>query len=237
MARGEGLGSRPECNLTPSGLHTVVLKVDAALATAYGDQQFDGRSDPLDSLIRTILSQNTTNRNSARAYDGLVKAFGGWGRVAAAEVGSIAEAIRPGGLAKRKAVHIKTLLERIIAEQGRASLELLAAMDNAEAVAYLRQFTGVGPKTAACVLMFSLGRQVFPVDTHVRRIAERLGWVPPRLSDEAIHEALTAVVAPELRYQLHVNMVAHGRHVCRPRRPGCGACCIRAQCDYAGGTG
>ncbi len=209
-----------------------IRAVDDAFARMHGREQFPGVSDPVAGLVRTILSQNTTGANSSRAFDELTNRFPTWEAVARASVGQIAEAIRSGGLARRKAPRIRAVIRQLIAVHGSATLDTLNAMSESEATAYLLHFDGVGPKTAACVLLFSLGRPVFPVDTHVRRIAERLGWVPPRLSDRRIHTVLGAMVPAELRYRLHVNMVAHGRSVCTARGPDCRACPLTDLCDY-----
>lgn len=209
-----------------------VREVDARLARVHGDNQFAGASDPLGGIVYTILSQSTTAANSSRAFDELVRRFPTWDRLAAAPVGQITRAIRSGGLARQKAPRIRAIVRQVIAEHGSATLEDLDRMTVRQATDYLLRFDGVGPKTAACVLLFSLGKPVFPVDTHVRRIAERLGWVPPGLSDPAIHDALGQMVPPELRYRLHVNMVTHGRRVCTARRPDCSACPLAELCDY-----
>jgi endonuclease-3 len=215
-----------------STLHDAVQRTHKALAQSYGHHGFTAPSDPLQSLIRTILSQNTTRHNSELAYQRLVARFPRSEELAAATVTQIADAIRPGGLANQKAERIKSILTQLVTQHGSPSLDALADMDTTEAETYLQHFPGVGPKTAACVLMFALGREVFPVDTHVRRITERLGWVPPKLSDEAIHQALARLVPPQLRYQLHVNMVTHGRQICLARKPRCPLCPIRGLCDY-----
>lgn len=209
-----------------------VRAVDALLRRLHGDARFAGVSDPVGGLVRTILSQSTTSANSSRAFAELTRRFGSWDAVAEAPVGQIARAIRSGGLARQKAPRIRAIIRQIIDEHGSATLDFLDQVTVEQATDYLLQFDGVGPKTAACVLLFSLGKPVFPVDTHVRRIAERLGWVPPGLSDARIHNALGQIVPAKLRYRLHVNMVTHGRRVCRAQRPDCPACPLTALCDY-----
>lgn len=209
-----------------------VRAVDALLRRLHGDARFRGFSDPVGELVRTILSQSTTNANSSRAFDGLVRCFPTWDALAQASVGQITRAIRSGGLARQKAPRIRAIIRQIIDEHGSATLDFLDQMSVEQATEYLLQFDGVGPKTAACVLLFSLGKPVFPVDTHVRRIAERLGWVPPGVSDARIHEMLGQLVPAKMRYRLHINMVTHGRRVCRAKRPDCPACPLTALCDY-----
>ena len=209
-----------------------VRAVDALLRRLHGDALFPGVADPVGGLVRTILSQSTTAANSSRAFDELLRRFPTWDALAQAPVGQIARAIRSGGLAKQKAPRIGAIIRQIIDEHGSATLDFLDQMTVEQATDYLLRFDGVGPKTAACVLLFSLGKPVFPVDTHVRRIAERLGWIPPGLSDTRIHEMLGKAVPAKLRYRLHINMVAHGRRVCRAQRPDCPACPLTDLCDY-----
>ncbi len=216
----------------PSSLSRDIHIADARLAEAYGEEASAGPDHPLHVLVRTILSQNTTRANSSRAFQALVSRFDGWNEVANADVRRIAAAIKSGGLANQKAARIRAILREIIAEHGAATLDWLAEMPADAAGAYLRKFNGIGPKTAACVLLFALGREAFPVDTHVRRIAERLGWVQPGLSDDEIHRELGRLVPAKLCYQLHINMVQHGREMCRARSPRCGECVIGDLCDY-----
>ncbi len=143
----------------------------------------------------------------------------------------IADAIRPGGLANRKAPRIRRILQQIYERQGSLELDWIADAPSADAIDYLLAFDGVGRKTAACVLMFSLGRPVLPVDTHVHRVAMRLGLIGKCSADEA-HDLLGAMVPPERVYSFHMNMVAHGRQVCHARRPECPRCVLRGLCDY-----
>lgn len=210
----------------------VVRKVDAALAQVYGDGRWPGSGDPVGGLIGTILSQNTTAANSRAAYASLREAFATWDEVADAPEAQVARAIHSGGLANQKAERIRAILRQTRDERGSINLDFLSEMPVAEALGYLASFTGVGAKTAACVLMFELGKQVFPVDTHVLRICKRLGWIPPDTTADQAHELLADIVPGDIMYRLHVSMVAHGRALCRPRRPGCGRCPIRDECDW-----
>lgn len=209
-----------------------VEAVNAALVEMYGTKNFPGPRNPLEGLVHTILSQNTNRVNFDRAFAELVRRFPSWDAAAAAPPEEIEDAIRSGGLANQKSKHISAILRDIVRTRGSASLDWLADVSNDEALAYLRSFRGVGPKTAACVLLFSLGREVFPVDTHIYRIAERLGWMPPGLSDQAAHDFLETLIPGHMRYQLHMNLVEHGRKTCKARKPRCAECACTSLCEY-----
>ena len=206
--------------------------VDRALRGLYGDPGPQRLGDPLDGLIRTILSQNTTAANSRAAYASLRARFPTWEACARAPVRAIARAIESGGLANVKAARIREILRHIERERGALNLDFLQSLPPSDAAPYLRQFPGVGPKTAACVLLFDCAQPVFPVDTHVWRVAKRLGWLAPTCGREEAHAILQAVVPPDLAYSLHLNLVAHGRRLCRPARPRCGECPPRRYCKY-----
>ncbi len=206
--------------------------VDARLADRYGRKTQEERSDPLNGLIRTILSQSSTSTNTSRAFTSLQERFKSWADLAAASDGEIADAIRSGGLANQKAPRIKAIVQELIEERGEASLDWIDELPTAEALEYLEHFKGVGPKTAACVLLFGLGRPVFPVDTHVHRIAIRLGWIPPDTDAEAAHRLLDEMIPDDLAYQLHMNLVQHGRETCHSQNPACAQCVLLERCDY-----
>lgn len=195
------------------------------------------RRDPLDELVLTVLSQNTTDANCFRGWEGLRARFASWDAVLAAPEAAVEDAIRPAGLAAQKAATIRNLLRRLRDARGTPSLDHLDGMGDAEALAYLSEFRGVGVKTAACVLCFALGRDVIPVDTHVHRIARRLGLVPPTASATRTHEILNEEVPPGLRYELHLLLIRHGREVCRARGPRCEACALAGLCPRVGVKG
>lgn len=195
------------------------------------------RRDPLDELVLTILSQNTSDANCYRGWSALRARYPEWPSVLAAPDGELEETIRPAGLAKQKAGTIRRVLSRLRDEHGEPSLEHVRAMDDRQALDYLTSFPGVGVKTAACVLCFSLGRDVIPVDTHVHRLAIRLQLVPERASAAQTHEILNREVPPGLRYGLHVSLVAHGRRICGARRPRCGGCVLDDLCPRVGVDG
>ncbi len=200
----------------------------------FGEPASPEPGDPLDALVATILSQNTSDTNSSRAFARLKQRFPQWEDVLKSPPGDLEEAIRPGGLASSKAPRIREALLRILTERGELSLDLLRGLDDGAAMEWLRSLPGVGPKTAACVLLFALGRPVFPVDTHVHRVAMRLGLAPPKTPPGALQELLRDLSAPEDRFTGHVLMVRLGREVCRPRRPRCGACPLQDVCPSAG---
>jgi len=195
------------------------------------------RRDPLDELVLTILSQSTTDANCFRAWEGLRSRFQSWDEVLGAPADELEDAIRPAGLAGQKAEAIRDALSRLRDERGLLSLDHLEAMADGEALAYLAGFRGVGVKTAACVLCFALGRDVIPVDTHVHRIARRLGLVPPTASATRTHEILNEDVPPGHRYELHLLFIRHGREVCRARAPRCDACALARLCPRIGVAG
>lgn len=187
----------------------------------------------IDEIVATVLSQHTSDINSERAFGQLKEAFPSWEQVAAAPVGQVADAIRSGGIADQKARRIQQILAAIEEREGRISLDRLHDLDDAAVAAYLESLPGVGPKTAACVLTFALGRAAFPVDTHVHRLAIRLGWIPAQTTADKAHHLIGPRVPPDIRYDLHVALITHGREVCRAQRPRCDGCVLRDLCTYS----
>ena len=200
------------------------------LRRAYGRRTWRRRGSGVDVLVATILSQNTSAANSSAGYRALRRRLPSWTRVADAPVGAIERCIRVSGLGRLKAPRIRKILRRIRADRGRISLEFLRTRTPADACDYLLRFDGVGPKTALCVLLFAFGMEVFPVDTHVNRIAGRLGLLPEGTPPERAHEVLTRLIAPRDRYALHVLLIEHGRAACRAKNPRCTTCCLRKPC-------
>lgn len=184
--------------------------------------------DPVHELVLTILSQNTSDTNRDVAYAGLRAAFADWEAVRDAPAAALEEAIRPGGLAPTKAPRIQAVLR----ELGEIDLDWLRDAPREEALAYLTGLPGVGRKTAACVMIFSFGRPEIPVDTHVHRVGGRLGLFRTHASFDEAHDEMLAVTPPEDAYELHVNLIAHGRTLCRPARPRCPECALRRMCPY-----
>ena len=205
-------------------------QIISLLEQEYGVLEWQPRSDPVSELMRTILSQNTSDVNSKRAFDLLIATFGSWERVADADTEQIAEAIKSGGLSRIKAGRIKTILESIEQDQGSLDLAFLGELPVADSRAWLEELPGVGSKTAACVLLFSLGRPALPVDTHVYRVSRRLGLIESRVSPKEAHPLLEEQVPPQARYQFHLHLLAHGRRICKALRPLCHKCILEKGC-------
>ncbi len=207
------------------------------LGRAYGAPPDPRRLPPLDELVLTVLSQNTSDTNRDRAYADLRARFPTWDEVADAPLPAIARAIRRGGLGPTKSVRLREIL-RGLREQGMPLDErAFARMRSAPLWDLLVGLRGVGPKTAACVLLFSLGRPFFPVDTHVHRVAIRLGLVPPGSDAVRAQEILQAQVPPRDMYDLHMGLIRHGREICAARRPFCSRCPLADVCPRVGVAG
>lgn len=202
------------------------------LRRAYGPRRWPGRDNAVDELVATILSQNTTGANSSAGYQRLKRRFRKWSTAADAPVEDLERCIRVCGLSRIKAPRIQKILRQVRAERGEIDLEFLAQMDAEAACRALLRFEGVGPKTALCVLLFALGMPVFPVDTHIHRIARRLGVLPQSVPPDRAHEHLTPLIAPADRYEMHVLLVTHGRETCRARGPRCRQCGLLAGCPF-----
>ena len=187
--------------------------------------------DPiLDTLIGTVLSQHTSDVNSARAFAGLKARFSSWDEVLEAPASEVADAIRSGGIADVKAKRIQAILAEVEEREDRLDLQRLEQLEDEEVESYLCSLPGVGPKTAACVLLFNMGREAFPVDTHVHRVAGRLGLIERKASAGAAQGALTPAIPGPLRYEFHVQLIRHGREVCKPRNPLCAECVVFDLC-------
>ncbi len=203
------------------------------LKDVHGEPERHATGDPISGLVGTILSQNTTNVNSGRAMESLCASFPDWGDVLDAPTAEVADAIRSGGLADQKAPTIQRALAAIERQSPDFNTGFLDETSNEAAMDFLTGIKGVGQKTAACVLMFDLDREVLPVDTHVHRVSRRLGLVPDNASPTATQAHLEELVAPEDRYPAHVLFIRHGRTTCKARNPQCGDCVLIDICDYA----
>lgn len=207
--------------------------VFAQLNALFGRPEWTGGGDPVDELIGTILSANTNDVNSSRAFDQLKTAFGeDWEAVRTAPLEAIKAAIRPAGMYNQKAPHIVATLTRLRELEGCYNLDHLATMEVGEALAYLTAFPGVGHKTASIVLLFCFNRGAFPVDTHIQRISQRLGIGGRTDAAEKIKRIWESLMPPETYYPLHLNLIRHGREICQARAPKCEICPLQPVCDY-----
>ena len=190
--------------------------------------------DPLSELVFTTLSQNTSDLNRDRAWASMKRTFPTWKDVLSARTSDLERAIAVGGLAKTKAPRIQAILREVIEREGRPSLARLKRMSDEEVVTYLETLPGIGPKTIACVLAFSLGRPRLPVDTHVQRVGSRLGIFEARAGARAAQSAIEAAVPPLDRVETHLALIAHGRTTCTALRPACDRCVLADVCPSAG---
>src|SRR6266699_349008 len=220
-----------------------LARVYELLIATYGKPEWIADYDPLGGLVGTLLSQHTSDSNSERAYQQLMTTFPTWEEVRDAPTNEVAVAIRSGGLANIKAPRIQDALLTLTQQQqkqgGTKTLsdflsDELAKRTSEEAWQYLRSIPGVGPKTAACVLMFNLNRPVMPVDTHVWRTSHRLGLIGPKITVEQAHTVFAKITPPEWVYPLHVNLIRHGRQICHAQRPKCNQCTLYSECAYVG---
>jgi endonuclease-3 len=214
---------------SPRRVRTVVGRLERA----FGPLEAPRRWDPLEELILTVLSQNTSDLNSERAFQAMCRRWPSWEELASASEVELADVIRPGGLANTKAPRILAILHRIREREGTFDVSWMRTATDAEVADYLLALPGVGPKTAACVLAFSLGRDAIPVDTHVFRVAKRLGFLGERVHAAAAHRVMEQAIPPKLRVPMHVGLIRLGREVCKPTRPRCEACPLADLCPTA----
>lgn len=232
--RAEGVSEsrRVSGGNAPSGRMRLI---DARLLACYGHRAWSPRFEGLlDGLVHTILSQNTSDVNSHRAFRELKEKFPTWESAAAAPASAVEAAIRSGGISRVKAGRIKAVLERVRESCGSYSLECLGEMEPERARAYLLEMPGVGRKTAAVLLLFQLGYPFFPVDTHIFRVGRRLGVIPARANPERAHDIMDGAVPNDIKFRLHMNLIEHGRAVCKARKPNCPGCCLNDICPRIG---
>ncbi len=208
------------------------LKIHRKLLETYGEPTWRNPLPPASELVSTILSQNTNDLNRDRAYQALHARFPTWEEVRDARRSEVIAAIRVAGLANQKGPRIQAVLREITRERGNLVLGFLKDLPLDEARAWLMKFKGVGPKTAAIVLLFSLGRPAFPVDTHIYRVSGRLGLRPSKMTLEQAHVHLESLFPPETYYAAHLNLIRLGREICHPRVPSCWMCPVRSLCRY-----
>ena len=216
-----------------SELTELALQVHQRLLEAYGQPTWRTPLPALDELISTILSQNTNDTNRDRAFDGLRRRFSSWEAVRDADPQEVINAIRPAGLANQKGPRIQAVLKAISKERGDLELSFLKDLPLEEARGWLTRFKGVGPKTAAIVLLFSLGRPAFPVDTHIYRVSGRIGLRPEKMTVEDAHPHLERLFPPESYQAAHLNIIRLGRETCTARKPDCARCAVRELCEHA----
>lgn len=202
------------------------------LREVFGEPEWRPHLEPIAELVSTILSQNTNDLNRDVAFERLRERFATWEAVRDADVDEVIDAIRPAGLANQKGPRMQQALRVITEERGELTLDFLGDWPLEEARRWLTDIKGVGPKTAAIVLLFSLGRPAFPVDTHVHRVCRRLGLIASNTSREKAHDELEALLAEQDYYALHLNLIRHGREICTSRRPKCEQCVLRDVCNY-----
>ena len=229
--RGEAISGERPPEMAPEAL---VGWVYERLVETYGVPPWEPDGDAIGGLVSTILSQHTSDVNSDRAYASLRQRFPTWEAVRDAPEEAVMDAIRSGGLAQVKARSIQRTLRALTERDPDAPFDLrwLDTEDTARARAQLTALPGVGMKTASCVLLFSLGRPAFPVDTHVWRVTRRLGLIGPAVSADAAHLALERLIPPDWRHTMHIDLIRHGRRICHAQRPECERCPLRARCAY-----
>ena len=214
-----------------------IKRVTSLLERAYGIPRRERRRDPLEVLVQTILSQNTNDRNRDLAYERLRTRFPLWEDILKAKRGEIARAIRPGGLANQKGKRILDLLQWIEDRQGKIELFFLRKMGSEEIQETFGTLKGIGPKTLACLLLFGLEREAFPVDTHILRIGKRLGFIPERMDAEKAHPWMVPLVPKGKSLSLHLNLIRFGRSICKAKRPKCHTCVFAKECLYLKNVG
>jgi len=216
-------------------LGEISRQVHQRLLDFYGQPVWRNPLPPVDELVSTILSQNTNDTNRDRAFERLRRKYPTWEAVRDADTSALIDAIRSAGLANQKGPRIQQVLRQITAERGSLDLQFLAGLPIEAARSWLLKFKGVGPKTAAIVLLFSLGRPAFPVDTHIYRVSGRLGLRPAGMTVEQAHPHLESLFPPETYYAAHLNIIRLGREICAARKPICAHCPLVSICQYASG--
>ena len=209
-----------------------IKRINALLERAYGIPKREKKVDLLDVLVQTILSQNTNDQNRDRAYQRLKSQFPRWEDILKAKRRVVVEALRPGGLARQKAKRIVEILQWLRKQKGKVSLTFLKGMGEEEIKQTLGELKGIGPKTVHCLLLFGLGREAFPVDTHILRVGKRLGFVPQEIDAEKAHAWMGPLVPQGKALSLHINLIRHGRSACIAKRPRCGGCFLQNECIY-----
>ena len=217
---------------TAMDLQALADEVYRRLLVAYGEPDWRPHFQPMEELVLTFLSQNTSDINSGRAFEALRARYSTWQAVLEAPTAELAETIRSGGLAQQKAPRIQSALRRILRERGEFSIDFLADLPTDEATRWLTSFDGIGHKTASIVLLFCFNKAAFPVDTHVGCVSRRLGLAGAKETEEKIKATWESLAPAERYYPLHLNLIRHGRQVCRARAPDCPVCVLNDICRY-----
>jgi endonuclease-3 len=215
-----------------AALKAKYARISALLRETYGYPEWRQHLPPVDEMVNTILSQNTSDTNRDMAFERLTERFDSWEAVRDADLDDVIDAIRPAGLANQKGPSIQRALRHLTKTQGKITLDFIAGMPVDEAKKQLTSIKGIGPKTAAIILLFAFNKPAFPVDTHVHRVSRRLGLIGPKTSREKAHDELEKIVPPEDFYPFHLNMIRHGREICDARNPRCGFCPLQDECNY-----
>ena len=211
-----------------------VIRVTLLLEDQYGSPRRRRRGDLLDVLVETILSQNTNDRNTDRAFQRLKERFPLWEDVLQAKMDPVVQAIKPGGLARQKAKRIREILRWLKRRNETLDLDFLKEMDSEKIQEMMGSLKGIGPKTVHCLLLFGLGREAFPVDTHVLRVGQRLGFIPEKTNGEKAHPWMVPLVPAGKSLSLHINLIRFGRTICTAINPQCSGCFLRTECLYPG---
>jgi endonuclease III len=222
-------------NLRPSSLKLLQKRAKRAstlLHKEYGSPRHGNKKDPVDELIFIILSLMTTHHSFNRVYNNLKASVPNWDALLTIRLNVLRKLIKEGGLSDQKARRIIQIVKRIHKDFGKVTLSPLRKMADTEIESYLTALPGVGLKTAKCIMMYSLGRKVLPVDTHVWRVAVRLELIDRKATYPLVHQLLEEVVLPDDRYSFHVNSISHGRLTCLALRPKCSLCCLKRICPY-----
>jgi endonuclease-3 len=210
----------------------LALTVHQRLIDFYGQPTWRNPLPPVDELVSTVLSQNTNDTNRDRAFNALIERYPAWEEVRDADPDQLVETIKSAGLANQKGPRIQNILKQITEQRGEIDLDFLADMPTDDARQWLMQFKGVGPKTAAIVLQFSLGKPAFPVDTHIYRVTGRLGIRPENMTADKAHDYLSTLFPPDAYYPAHLNIIRLGREICQARKPKCDICPLQDICTY-----
>jgi endonuclease-3 len=234
MAQTDATPARPRRKRVRKAEYWTPSEIVAILGKRYGRTPQQISNAPVFELVLTLLSQHTSDHNSGQAMHRLIEAYPTWDEILAAPTLGVEDAIRPGGLAPTKSKRLQALLAEVKGRVPDWELEFLAEMPLDEAKQWLTSLPGVGPKTAACVLLFALERPALPVDTHVERVAKRLGLVPAKMTAVKVHDALEAQLEPDEVYAFHVDLIQHGRRTCHARGPKCQECPLLARCPRVG---